>query len=169
MKGAAWRLKRSCWASAISRVLLDTSFVLPSFGIEVGEEVLECLEPIGAQREKVRVYYSPYSLLEAALVLLKEVKRGSVELKEAAEMMREDYANVVYGIETAETPPEAFSFAIQLYGMGHRDIFDNLLYSTAVVNSMLFLAPNRELIEFVEKEGLLKAVVKPESLRAVLL
>lgn len=143
--------------------------MLPSFGVEVGGEVLECLELIGAQREKVRVYYSPYSLLEAALVLLKEVKRGSVELKEAAEMMREGDANVVYGIEAAETPPEAFSFAIQLYGMGHRDIFDNLLYSTAVVNSMLLLALNRELIEFIEREGLPRASVKPESLRAVLL
>jgi len=151
------------------RVLLDTSFLLPTFGVEVEEEVLGCLELIGAQREKVKAYYSPHSLLEATLVLLKEVKRGSLKLEEAAEMAREGASNVVYGIEAAETPPEAFSFAIQLYGMGHRDIFDNLLYSTAVVNGMLFLTLDRELIEFIEREGLPRAAVKPESLRAVLL
>jgi hypothetical protein len=51
------------------RVLLDTSFLLPSFGVDVGEEVYECLELISARRDRVRVCYSPYSLLEAVLVL----------------------------------------------------------------------------------------------------
>jgi len=86
-----------------------------------------------------------------------------LKLEEAAKMTREGTSNVVYGIEAAETPPEAFSFAIQLYGTGHRDIFDNLLYSTAVVNGMLFLTLDRELIEFIEKEGLPKAGVKPKT------
>jgi len=47
---------------------------------------------------------------------------------------------------------------------GHRDIFDNLLYSTAVVNGMLFLTLDRMLIKFIEREGLPKAAVKPEKL-----
>jgi len=151
------------------RVLLDTSFVLPSFGVDVGEEVSECLEMIGARKGEVRAYYSPFSLLEAALVLLREVKRGSVKVEDAAEMVREGVASVIYGIEAAETSPEAFSLAIRLYEMGHRDIFDNLLYSTAIANGMLVLTLGRGLVEFVKERGLPAAVVEPENLKPMLL
>jgi hypothetical protein len=96
------------------RVLLDTSFLLPSFGVDVGEEVYECLELISARRDRVRACYSPYSLLEAVLVLLREVRRGRLRLGDAVEIIKEGAANVIYGLEVSEIVPEAFSLAVEL-------------------------------------------------------
>jgi hypothetical protein len=52
--------------------------------------------------------------------------------------------------------------------MGHRDIFEALLYSTAVAGGMLFLTLDRELAGFVEKRGLPRVAVGPEKLKALL-
>jgi len=139
LKELARKLRGSYWASAMLRVLLDTSFLLPSFGVDVEEEVYECLELISTQRDKVQTCYSPYSLLEAVLVLLREVRRGRLRLGDAVEMIKEGAANVIYGLEASEIAPEAFSLAVELYGMGHRDIFDTLLYSTAATSGIIFL------------------------------
>jgi predicted nucleic acid-binding protein len=150
------------------RVLLDTSFLLPSFGVDVGEEVYECLEFISARRDRVRVCYSPYSLLEAVLVLLREVRQGRLRLGDAVEIIKEGAANVIYGLEASEIAPEAFSLAIELYDMGLRDIFDALLYSTAATSGMTFLTLDRGLAEFVEKRGLPRVVVGPKKLKEFL-
>ena len=72
---------------------------------------------------------------------------------DAVEMIKEGAANVIYGLEASEIAPEAFSLAIELYGMGLRDIFDALLYSTAATSGMIFLTLDRGLAEFVEKRG----------------
>ena len=146
------------------RVLLDTSFLLPAFGVDAGEKVLSCLELIAARRESIRAYYSPYSLLEAVMVLLREARRGRLELEEAAGMAREGAARVVYGLEAADTPPEAYSLAVKLYSLGHRDIFDNLLYATAATSGLLLLTLDGELLSFLEKAGLPQAAIKPSDL-----
>jgi hypothetical protein len=52
--------------------------------------------------------------------------------------------------------------------MGHRDIFDILLYSTSVTSGMVFLTLDRELIGFIEERGLPRAAVGPEKLKAML-
>jgi len=70
-------------------------------------------------------------------------------------MIGEGIANVIYWLKASEAAPEAFSLAIELYGMGHGDIFDALLYSTAVAGGMHFLTLDRELAESVEKRGYL--------------
>jgi hypothetical protein len=83
------------------KVLLDTSFLLPAFGVDAGEEVLNCLELIATRRDRVLVYYSPFSLLESVMVLLREARRGRVELEVAVGMAREGATKVVYGLEAA--------------------------------------------------------------------
>ena len=45
------------------RVLLDTSFILPSLGIDVGEEVFKGLKRL--TEIKAEIYYSHFSILES--------------------------------------------------------------------------------------------------------
>ena len=63
-----------------------------------------------------------------------------MRLEDAVGMIGEGVANVIYWLKASEAAPEAFSLAIELYGIGHRDIFDTLLYSTAVASGMLSLS-----------------------------
>jgi predicted nucleic acid-binding protein len=151
------------------RVLLDTSFLLPAFGVDAGEEVLNCLELMAARRERVRAYYSPFSLLEAVMVLLREARRGRLGLEEAAGMAREGAARVIYGLESADTPPEAYSLAVRLYSLGHRDLFDNLLYATAVTNGLFLLTLDSELLGFLREAGLPQVAIRPSELEEKLL
>jgi len=151
------------------RVLLDTSFLLPAFGVDAGEEVLNCLELMAARRERIRAYYSPFSLLEAVMVLLREARRGRLRLEEAAGMAREGATKVVYGLETADTPPKAYSLAVRLYSLGHRDLFDNLLYATAATNGLSLLTLDGELLGFLREAGLPQVAIKPSELEEKLL
>jgi PIN domain. len=151
------------------RVLLDTSFLLPAFGVDAGEEVLNCLELMAARRERIRAYYSPFSLLEAVMVLLREARRGRLGLEKAAGMAREGATKVVYGLETADTPPKAYSLAVRLYSLGHRDLFDNLLYATAATNGLSLLTLDGELLGFLREAGLPQVAIKPSELEEKLL
>uniref|UniRef100_A0A7C3WT87 PIN domain-containing protein n=1 Tax=Thermofilum pendens TaxID=2269 RepID=A0A7C3WT87_THEPE len=147
------------------KVLLDTSFLLPAFGVDAGEEVLGCLELVAERRGSIRAYYSPYSLLEAVMVLLREARRGRLGLEEVAGMAREGAARVVYGLEAADTPPEAYSLAVKLYSLGHRDLFDNLLYATAATGGLPLLTLDSELLDLLEKVSLPRAAIGPGDLR----
>uniref|UniRef100_A0A7J3X6R0 PIN domain-containing protein n=1 Tax=Thermofilum pendens TaxID=2269 RepID=A0A7J3X6R0_THEPE len=147
------------------KVLLDTSFLLPAFGVDAGEEVLGCLKLIAARRERVRAYYSPYSLLEAVMVLLREAKQGRLGLEEAVGMAREGAVRVIYGLEVADTLPEAYLLAVKLYSLGHRDLFDNLLYATAATGGLPLLTLDSELLDFLEKVSLPRAAIGPGDLR----
>ena len=91
-----------------------------------------------------------------------------MRLEDAVGMIGEGVANVIYRLKASEAAPEAFSLAIELYGMGRRDIFEALLYSTAAAGGTLFLTLDRELAESVKKRGLPRVAVGPEKLKALL-
>jgi len=59
------------------RVLLDTSFILPTLGIDVGEEILEGLRRL--DEVKAKIYYSPLSVLEALWVASRLCKNAAFD------------------------------------------------------------------------------------------
>ncbi|HDM27050.1 MAG TPA: PIN domain nuclease [Candidatus Bathyarchaeota archaeon] len=146
-------------------VLLDTSFLLPSFGVDVGRDVADGLRLLAKHRDEVTIYYSRYSLLEALLILLREVKRGRLKLEEACEMVEAGVTSITYGLEASVESPEAFAEALKLYVMGHRDIFDNMLYATALVNEMFFLTIDDELRKILRENGLKDITLTLKELR----
>lgn len=147
------------------KVLLDTTFLLPSFGVDVGEEVEACLKLLAEGR--FEVYYSRYSLLEALFILSREVRRGRLQPWEASEMAEEGALAVVYGLRAADEPPAVLGEAIRIYSLGHRDIFDDLLYATALVNELRLLTLDEELRSFVRRSGLRDVTMTPGELGAV--
>ena len=64
--------------SKISGILLDTAFILPSFGICLGRRIGKTLEKLAEIEEKVTLHYSTYNLLEAVLVVIREVRRNRI-------------------------------------------------------------------------------------------
>jgi len=60
---------------------------------------------------------------------------------------------------------ETVKNAIHMYKSGHKDMIDNLLYSTATSKKLRFLTVDEDLVDFVEKHGLAKDnIITPEEL-----
>ena len=146
-------------------LLLDTSFLLPSFGVDVGKGVENCLRFLAEHRGSLRIYFSRYSILEASLILLREVRRGQLKREEAYAMAEAGASTVAYGLEAIDESPWVFREALRLYTLGHRDMFDNILYATAVDNEIHFLTLDRKLREFIKEHQLKDVTVTPEILR----
>ena len=148
----------------VLEVLLDTSFILPSFGVEVDRDVLDALRILSRNRSKVNVYYSSYNLLEALFVLLREIRKGNLALYDAIEMVREGVFNVVNSLKRLEENPDAFSGALKMYNMGHQDMFDNILYLHALENGVHFLTIDEELRLFIKEKKLQDITIMPQEL-----
>ena len=142
------------------KVLLDTSFILPSLGIDVGEEVLEGLRRLAASR--VEIYYSGFSLLESLWVSARLSAGAAIDM----EGFRLGLRSVVEGgryRRVGETS-QVFSDALGLYTLGHRDMVDNVLYACSTNLGMKFLTVDEELKEFVGSRGLEDTLLSPDQL-----
>ena len=127
------------------RILLDTSFLLPSLGVEVtgAAEALENLEGND-------FYYSKFSILECSWIFISlERKKVAIDM-ETVEIglysIERSYRRV---IENAEV----FIEALKLRRAGHTDFLDCLLYAISLKESLKFLSFDAELKKFVRKKG----------------
>ena len=128
------------------RILLDTSFLLPSLGVKVtgAAEALENLEGND-------FYYSKFSILECSWIFISlERKKLTIDM-ETVEIglcsIERSYRRV---IENAEV----FIEALKLRRSGHTDFLDCLLYAISLKESLKFLSFDAELKKFVREKGL---------------
>ena len=127
------------------KVLLDTSLLLPTLGIDV-EKVNKILKRLRDHE----LYYSDFSILECLWVVNSLKKKG-----------RFDYDSFESGIKSilecytkADINAEIVLKAFEIHEMGHKDIIDCLLYSTALHNNMKFASLDNELKKFVKNNNL---------------
>ncbi len=135
------------------RVLLDSTYILPAFGISVKgleEKDLEALERLRVQR-KVRFYYVPVIWVELVPKVVKEYQSRGVPVKPSI------FERVALALEnTAERvdpTPQALALAARLRILGHRDMIDNILYAVAVEGNMLLLTMDERFREFLHDHG----------------
>jgi predicted nucleic acid-binding protein len=118
------------------RILLDTSFLLPSIGVKVAgaAEVLEKLK-------KSELYYSNLSVLECLWVIVSlERRKVAIEMetiKVGLKSIERSYRRVV---EDAEI----FFDALKLRRAGHTDFIDCLLYAISLREGLTFLSFDTE-------------------------
>jgi hypothetical protein len=145
------------------KVLLDTSFILPSLGIDVGEEVLEGLRRLEASRAEI--YYSGFSVLESLWVSARLLARTAFNM----EGFRLGLRSVIEGgrYRKVDESSQVFSDALELYFLGHRDMVDNVLYACSTNLGLKFLTVDAELKEFVGGRGLGDTLVSPDQLPQV--
>ena len=127
------------------RILLDTSFLLPSLGVEV----TGAAEALG-NLEGNDFYYSKFSILECSWIFISlERKKVAIDM-ETVEIglysIERSYRRV---IENAEV----FIEALKLRRAGHTDFLDCLLYAISLKESLKFLSFDAELKKFVRKKG----------------
>lgn len=132
------------------RLIIDTTYLLPFFGIEV-EGLSE--ENVIALSQKCELIYPSMLLPELWAKVLREARKRGFDRppEEAISAMNALLAGS--GIEL--TPPNSrqMEVAALLRLSGHKDIFDCLGFGYAESLSTDFLSEDRELREFVSKLG----------------
>ena len=144
---------------ATLKVLLDTSFILPSLGIDTGEAVLKSLRKL--DEVKAEIYYSSFSLLESLWVAARlanttfDRERFSLGLRSIIE--REKYVKV-------EEDSKTLNDALTLYMQGHKDMVDNILYASSTNLNLKLLTLDNELKEFINKRKLTNPLISPSQI-----
>jgi predicted nucleic acid-binding protein len=149
------RLRRRVFVSRKnSRILLDTSFILPFLGIDVGEVIAGVLHKL----RDYELYYSELSLLEALWKIVKVVSFDKLDIVlEGLTLIRRD-------LRLAQVDEKAVRIALELYRLGHRDLIDNLLYGISLSQNLKFLTIDRELVSFVKSNNYPDTFISPIEL-----
>ena len=140
------------------KVLLDTSFTLPTLGIDMGEAVLKGLRRLAGI--KAEIYYSRFSILESLWVAVKlptTLNRQSFSLGLRSIIEGGRYRKVEEDFQT-------FNNALNLYMLGHRDMIDNILYASSVSQNLKLLTVDRELKKFISEKRLENTLIFPNQL-----
>ncbi len=136
------------------KILLDSSYILPAFGIalkNISKEDLLKLEQFRVEGI-AQYYYSPIVWIEIVPKVLREysIKRLAIDIRM--------FEQVVIALENSaqriDPGPIALRIATKLRILGHRDIIDNMLYGIAIENNLLFLTIDKEFKEFLQSHGL---------------
>jgi len=144
-------------------VLLDTSFLLPTLGLDVSEITKSDLESVRAASKKVRLHCSYASFVEILGLMGKESRK--VDAKAVSTGIDSLLGSGLY----RWTNPSlgAIRLALELRTKGHKDDIDNILYATAADSKMLFLSLDEELKSFLARNGYDKGLmVKAHDLAA---
>ncbi len=132
-------------------ILLDTSFILPSLGIEVtNSKIKRGLDKL--RNSSNEVYYTDLNLYEATLIAAKRIRGNNFDSKR----YREGVNSIVLGgvFNKALLQPDAYNKALDYWIMGHRDLVDNLLYAISIQNELKFLTLEKRLKNFIEDNEL---------------
>lgn len=142
------------------RVLLDTAFILPTLGINVGKEVEEGIRKL--EEIEAELYYSRFSILESFWIAVKLIKNQSFDI----EIFSQGLRSVIEGgrYVRADGNHKIFKEALRLYILGHRDLIDNILYTTSTNLNLKLLTVDNELKEFIRSKGLKDTLISPDQI-----
>ena len=142
------------------KILLDTTFILPTLGIDVGEEVEKCIERLG--KTKAELYYSRFSILESLWIAARLIRDKSFDMERFRQGLRSVTRSGKYIV--IEEDDRVFEEALKLYGLGHRDMMDNILYASSAVLGLKLLSVDTELKEFIQSKGLEDTIISPSQI-----
>ncbi|TFF95934.1 hypothetical protein EU546_02425 [Candidatus Thorarchaeota archaeon] len=142
------------------RILLDTSFLLPSLGIEVEKGVMDTLRKLEPTENEL--VYSDWSLLESNWIAVRQMRKGifneSVFRRGLLSITRTGYYTGV------TSKAEDYLMALTFVQDGHPDMIDNLLYATALRRGYSFLTIDRDLQDFVTRNNVQNVLLTPDDI-----
>ena len=135
------------------KAVIDTTYLLPLFGIRV--QGLEAGDVIRLRDElNADLYYPVLLLPELAAKIAKEMTKQG--LRGVPEPASEALVALLLGVDVGLIQPrvEHIETAIKLMALGHPDIFDCILYATALHEDAVLVTRDKKLVEFLETRGL---------------
>ena len=142
------------------RILLDTSFILPTLGIDVAKKVLDGLRKLAQTR--VEIFYSRFSILESLWIAARFIRNFTFDIKRFTYGLKSIMQSGRYNC--INEPPETFIKALELYELGHKDLIDNILYASSVHLNLKLLTLDTELKEFIKNEELEDPIIFPDQI-----
>lgn len=142
------------------KVLLDTSFILPTLGIDVEEEIIKTLERI--ENIDVEIYFSTFSVLETLWTAIRLLKKLTFDEKSFRQGLKSIMRSGKYMLVVEND--DIFYEALNLYRMGHRDIIDNILYMDSRYFNLKLLTVDKDLRSFIRSKGLKDILIFPSEL-----
>ncbi len=147
----------------MDRLFLDTTYLLPLLGIDVG--LREYSRYFPKLHLFYEIYYSPVSLMEAKWIIIKSIR----QLKKQQDKLRllEEYRVGLDLImksshykETVFTNGLIEMIADKLWMKRIKDYFDRMIYATAAYYRAILLTEDRELRDVYEEDEL---TIKPKE------
>ena len=128
------------------RILLDSTYLLPIVGIDVVgiEHVMHILKKLRDQGV-AEYYYTQYNIFEI-LGKLSKVKYDAERVAMGLLAIEEEFKQI-------EPSLKGWLKALELRSRGFRDLIDLLLYATSLTHNLLFLTRDKQLIEFLKRNG----------------
>jgi predicted nucleic acid-binding protein len=142
------------------RILLDTSFLLPTLGIDTGRDVARGLKRLSETNNQL--HYSSFNILECLWQLARITKEESSTL----EASRLGLRSIIEGRRYAKTNEDSriFDQALGLYRMGHTDMIDNILYAVSLHHNLRFLTIDETLREFINRKRLENTLIRVDQI-----
>lgn len=137
----------------VHRVLLDSTYLLPTFGIDVeglSDDDIRILRELGLGR--VRYYCLSVVWVEVLGKVHKEAVRRNITLGEWVNVAIESLLNSGF-YDWIYPSSSALKLALELRQKGHRDMIDNLLYGSAISEGMIFLTMDTTFLDFLKRNG----------------
>ena len=142
------------------KILLDTSFILPTLGIDTGKNVIKTLEKI--DNINAEIYFSMFSVLEGIWIAIRFIKKSKFNEQSFRNGLK---AIMRYGryIKILENEDIIYG-ALDLCRMKHKDIIDNILYMDSVYFDLRLLTLDNELRNFIRSNKLKDTLIFPDEL-----
>jgi len=131
------------------KVVLDTSYLLPFFGLRVKELSDEMITQLIIVFKKIEVFYPILMIPELIAKISKELIRRKIQINESIIGAFESLLSKV-DIQLIEPQVNHIVKAIEIRTRGHRDIFDCIAYATALEENAKLLTIDIEFIQFLE-------------------
>jgi len=142
------------------KVLLDTSFILPTLGVDTGEEVFKGLKKLAEIKADIR--YSCFSILESLWI----TARLSRVVDFDTERFRRGLRSIIESRKYAriEENSDIFNDALRLHMLGHKDMIDNILYASSIHLDLKLLTLDVELKKFIDNKRLTDPLIFPDEM-----
>ncbi|TFG21260.1 MAG: type II toxin-antitoxin system VapC family toxin [Promethearchaeota archaeon] len=137
-------------SSTIQKIVLDTTYILPLYGIEVdGLKDLEknLISLLNGNNSKISLYIPSVTMLEALYKLIREFKLQDDKniLNRYPMATRSIVENPVLVIVNPLLHPEISNIALNIRSEGHTDLFDCLIAGTAIFHKAILVTQDNEL------------------------
>lgn len=138
----------------MAELLLDTTYLLPAFGISVGLKGFQLR--FTELLDSYSVLYNPVSLVESKWAVLKKAREDRPNRGALLGAFRTGLKVIESDGRLRETPLTSESVeevGDQLLADGLKDYFDRLIYGTAADRRCALLTEDRELLRLRRREG----------------
>ncbi len=150
------------------KVVVDTTYLLPFFGVKVKNINSDILYEL--HEMDIVLLYPKLLITELAAKIAKEAIKKGLAKPPKAVFEAIDALLLETDIRLVEPERKHLETAIKLRIIGHKDMFDNLLYATALHENAYLLTIDSAFIDFLEKHELSREfIIDHNKLRNLLL